>query len=95
MVYSCQRNFIIGINDANPWLDKRLPGTYFTADKIDDDNNWRGTAACISSGACKVTAGDYGEPSRSDSINVTDLTNRVGALEGLNNFCLLYTSRCV
>ena len=85
MVYSCQRNFIIGINDANPWLDKRLPGTYFTADKIDDDNNWRGTAACISSGACKVTAGDYGEPSRSDSINVTDLTNRVGALEGLNN----------
>jgi type IV pilus assembly protein PilY1 len=29
----CQRSFVIGINDANPWLDKRLPGTWFTADK--------------------------------------------------------------
>lgn len=25
----CQKNFIVGINDANPWLDKKLPGTYF------------------------------------------------------------------
>ena len=28
--FKCQKNFIIAINDANPWLDKRLPGTYFT-----------------------------------------------------------------
>ena len=27
--YKCQKNFIIAINDANPWLDKRLPGTFF------------------------------------------------------------------
>ncbi|MBL8252620.1 MAG: hypothetical protein JNJ76_03365 [Candidatus Competibacter sp.] len=89
--YSCQRNFIIGINDANPWLDKRLPGTYFTADKIQlatiasPQDKWRGTAGCMSGSDCNVTAGDYGEPSRSDSaINVTTLTNQVGALEGLN-----------
>lgn len=26
----CQPNYIVGINDAYPWLDKKLPGTYFT-----------------------------------------------------------------
>jgi type IV pilus assembly protein PilY1 len=29
--YKCQKNFIIAINDANPWLDKKLPGTFFTS----------------------------------------------------------------
>lgn len=28
--YSCQKNFIIAINDAFPHRDKRVPGTYFT-----------------------------------------------------------------
>lgn len=72
--YSCQKNFIVGINDANPWLDKRLPGTYFT---------------CAKAGAtglpASFTAGDCDPPSNADGdIDVTALTNTVGGLEGLN-----------
>ncbi len=72
--YRCQKNFIIAINDANPWLDKRLPGTFFTSPTL--------TGA---SGTITLDGEDYGEPSNADhDINVRDLTNRVGALEGLN-----------
>lgn len=72
--YRCQKNFIIAINDANPWLDKRLPGTFFTSPTF--------TGA---SGTITLDGEDYGEPSNADhDINVRDLTNRVGTLEGLN-----------
>ena len=30
MSVRCQKNFIIAINDANPWLDKGCPGTFFS-----------------------------------------------------------------
>ncbi|EAR61471.1 pilus assembly protein [Neptuniibacter caesariensis] len=67
--YSCQKNFIIGINDANPWLDKSLPGTHFTSSTFNG----------------RDISEDYGEPSNPDTdINVTTLTNTVGSLEGLN-----------
>lgn len=66
--YECQKNFIVGINDANPWADKRLPGTHFTSASA-----W--PAAGIA---------DFGAPSSPDpDINVTTLTNKVGDLEGL------------
>lgn len=72
--YSCQKNFIIGINDANPWLDKRLPGTHFTC-------GMAGSTGLPGS----FTANDCGPPSSPDAdINVTTLTNTVGLLEGLN-----------
>lgn len=68
---SCQKNFIIGINDAFPWNDKRLPGTFFTS------ANFHGAA---------IADNDFGEPSNPDpDIDVTALTNQVGALQGLNN----------
>lgn len=68
--YSCQKNFIVGINDAYPWLDKKLPGTYFTS------STYKGVA---------LASGDFGEPSNADpDINVTALTNTVGDLEGLS-----------
>ncbi|MCV6610881.1 MAG: PilC/PilY family type IV pilus protein [Amphritea sp.] len=68
--YSCQKNFIIGINDANPWVDKRLPGTHFTAYNTNGgSHSWD----------------DYREPSNPDrEIDVKALTNKVGQLEGLN-----------
>lgn len=70
----CQKNFIVGINDANPWLDKKLPGTFFTCDKA-------GTPGMPAT----FTASDCGPPSNPDnSINVTTLTNSVGSMEGLN-----------
>lgn len=68
--YWCQKSFIIGINDANPWLDKQLPGTHFTSDTFNGHSLTQGD--------------DYGEPSNPDSdIDVTALTNEVGDLEGL------------
>ena len=77
MQFSCQKNFIIGINDANPWDDKKLPGTFFTSSTLAN-----GTA---------LAANDYGEPSNPDAaINVRNLTNTVGDLEGLNG-----TVRCI
>ena len=86
--YWCQKNYIIAINDANPWNDKKLPGTYFTTPTFSGVNlNDSGSGY------------DWGEPlepepdsdSDSDSdIDVTSLTNTVGDLEGLTG-----TSRCI
>lgn len=72
--FSCQKNFVVAINDANPWLDKRLPGTFFTCNKA----NQPGMPASF-------TANDCGEPSNPDSsINVSSLTQQVGQMEGLH-----------
>lgn len=74
----CQKNFIVGINDANPWLDKKLPGTFFTCAKV-------GTSGMPVSFAPSGLPPDCDEPSNPDtSINVKTLTDTVGALEGLN-----------
>lgn len=68
--YSCQKNFIIGINDANPWRDKKLPGTYFNAPSIYGHT---------------IADSDYGGNSNDDSwFDVTTYTNTVGDLQGLN-----------
>lgn len=67
--YQCQNNFIVGINDANPWADKKLPGTHFTSSASWPNAN---------------ITNDFGQPSSPDTdINVTTLTNTVGDLEGL------------
>ncbi|NOT10421.1 MAG: hypothetical protein HOP23_01060 [Methylococcaceae bacterium] len=68
ILQSCQKNFIIGINDANPWKDKKLPGTFFNSSTFNGRN----------------ISDDYGQPGNPDSaINVKTLTNTVGDLEGL------------
>ncbi|MFN3976479.1 MAG: pilus assembly protein [Aquificaceae bacterium] len=36
-IYPCQKSFVVAINDANPWRDKRIPGTRFTYNY--DNNN--------------------------------------------------------
>ena len=70
---ACQQNYIIGINDAYPHADKRLPGTAF----IDANHD--------NSGGDDIDYGDYGEPSNPDpDINVTALTNAVGALQNID-----------
>lgn len=67
----CQKNFIIGINDANPWKDKKLPGTFFTESTLASFNN-------------HTISDDFGEPTTPDTdIIVRTLTNTVGDLEGL------------
>ncbi len=73
MTSECQKNYIIGINDAFPHVDKRLPGTSFIDKDYDNDGN------------DDMTWDDYGEPSNPDpDINVTALTNTVGELQGIN-----------
>jgi type IV pilus assembly protein PilY1 len=68
----CQKNFIIGINDANPWKDKKLPGTFFTTSTLASFNN-------------HTISDDYGQPSTPDTdINVRTLTNTVGDLQGIS-----------
>ncbi len=69
--YECQKNFIIGINDANPWLDKKLPGTHFTGPVF---NGY----------TLRSNSDDWGEPGNPDpDIDVTLLTNIVGDLQGI------------
>jgi type IV pilus assembly protein PilY1 len=66
--YWCQKNFIIGINDANPWKDKELPGTHFTSSSFSGEN----------------ISDDYGTPSNPDSFfDVAAWTDDVGDEEGL------------
>lgn len=66
----CQQNFIIGINDANPWYDKKLPGTHFTS------STYYGHS---------LNGSDYGTPSNPDNwFNVKQYTNKVGDLQSLN-----------
>lgn len=78
--HQCQKNYIVGINDANPWLDKRLPGTA-----------WTSSTFTVGVTNYTLTGNDYGEPSNPDTdYNVTTLTNQVGVLEGIDG-----TSRCV
>ena len=75
--FSCQKNFIIAINDSNPWYDKKLPGTFFTCDKAGKPG--------MPESFAPSGASDCGEPSNPDtSINVSELTQKVGAMEGLH-----------
>jgi type IV pilus assembly protein PilY1 len=73
-LYNCQKSFIIGINDANPWLDKTLPGTRFSG------STYNGQSLSLGS--------DYGQPSNpptgDDLINVSDWTDQVGAAQGIH-----------
>ncbi len=70
--YRCQKNFIIAVNDAYPWRDKKLPGTAFPSCTITD----------ASGNPYTIQDADCGEPSNPDpDINVTELTNKVGDLE--------------
>lgn len=70
--FECQNNFIVGINDANPWEDKRLPGTPVTG-QVYEGYTLRGSS------------NDWGEPSNPDTdYSVLDWTNTVGDLQGIS-----------
>jgi type IV pilus assembly protein PilY1 len=86
IIYRCQQNFIIGLNDANPWYDKRLPGTFFTSTAYSADGN-----DTVDGFHPTGTYVDHGEPSNPDTdIDVETLTNQVGSMEGING-----TSACI
>lgn len=77
-IYPCQKSFVVAINDANPWNDKRIPGTSFTAPFGPNSGN------CDSTNPPPPGCRDYGTPSNADSsINVSYWTDLVGQYEGI------------
>ncbi len=91
ILYSCQKNFIIAINDAYPWLDKKVSGTAA-------EEHYKEEGYCIKrynkngkicekyggKGKCVACADDFGEPDGSTSeINASYWTDKVGDDEGL------------
>jgi len=66
-IYPCQNSFVVAVNDANPWLDKRIPGTAKTSD-----------IPCIQ---CVGDYG--APSNADTSINVSYWTDLVGDYEGL------------
>lgn len=84
-IYSCQKSFVVAVNDANPWNDKRIPGTSFTAPFGPNSGN------CNSTNPPPPGCRDYGTPSNADSsINVSYWTDLVGQYEGITpgNMCI-------
>ena len=76
-LYSCSKNFVIAINDANPWLDKRIPGTHFIADyglSQSSLGDWCGS----SQGGCDTDFIDSGV-----QVDVEGWTKSVGDIEGI------------
>jgi hypothetical protein len=72
-IYPCQKSFVVAINDANPWLDKRIPGTAKTSE-----------TSIGPARDCIQCVGDFGTPRNADtSINVSYWTDLVGNYEGL------------
>jgi len=63
----CQESFVVAINDANPWLDKRIPGTAKTSDTP--------CKQCVGDYGVPSNA--------DTSINVSYWTDLVGNYEGL------------
>ena len=79
-LYPCSQNFVIAVNDANPWLDKRIPGSAFKASYGGNAaNDYCGTGA----GDCDTDFLDGGT-----QIDVEGWTNKVGDLEGLTGTVL-------
>ncbi|MFZ8832114.1 MAG: hypothetical protein ACO2OY_08195, partial [Thermodesulfobacteriaceae bacterium] len=66
-IYPCQKSFVVAINDANPWLDKRIPGTAKTSDTP--------CITCVGDFGVPTNA----DP----DIDVSGWTDRVGREEGL------------
>ncbi len=76
-LYSCSKNFVIALNDANPWLDKRIPGTHFIADyglSQTAIGDWCGSPQ----GACDTDFTDGGV-----QVDLEGWTKKVGDIEGI------------
>lgn len=76
-LYSCSQNFVVAVNDANPWLDKRVPGSAFKGNyggSAGGGNDWCGS----SQGACDSDFLDG-----ATQVDVEGWTNKVGDIEGL------------
>ena len=85
-LYPCSQNFVIAINDANPWLDKRIPGSAFKAKYYDTTSyaDWCGS----STGNC-----DADFLLNGTQVDVEGWTNKVGDSEGFTGKTFSSASR--
>lgn len=77
-LYSCSKNFVVAVNDANPHSDKRIPGTSFIADNGNNSaaGDWCGASS--PSGACDADFLDGGV-----QVPVEAWTNAIGDWEAI------------
>lgn len=76
-LYPCSQNYVVAINDANPWLDKRIPGSAFTANYQNGGSAING-ANDFCSGNCDTDFTDGGV-----QVPVESWVNVIGDWEGL------------
>ena len=74
ILYSCQRNFILGIGDANTHADKNVPGNSITT-------NEPAMPAAVQAN----TWVDPTDKTFTIKVNAVDATNKIGVLEGLGS----------
>jgi len=83
-LYPCAQNFLIGVQDANPWLDKRIPGTAFIkaygGDATLTDYCGSGTQACDTDFKIGTTP-----------VDVKSFTNRAGDNESITGSTMNYS----
>ena len=71
-LYTCQNSVVLAINDANPWCDKRVPGTPWVAPT--------GGPSCPNDGGAPSNANTFTDNS-GNAINVMTWTNKLGTYE--------------
>lgn len=69
ILYSCQKNFILGIGDVNTHADKNVPGSSIAGGANEPS----------------LTTGGLGASLATDPVNATTMTNKVGSIQGLGS----------
>jgi len=72
-LYTCQNSVVLAINDANPWCDKRVPGTPWVAPT--------GGPSCTNDGGAPSNANTFTDATTGTAINTETWTNKVGNYE--------------
>jgi type IV pilus assembly protein PilY1 len=86
-LYSCQNGVVLAINDANPWCDKRVPGTPWVAPT--------GGPNCTNDYGEPSNANTFTDASTGTGINVMTWTNKLGNYEFATELPLTWNVGCV
>ncbi len=105
-IYPCSQSFVIAINDANPWNDKRIPGTPFgstTSGGGDASDYCNGNSSHPCDNDVPILSDSWPSAAAaaaglSSAPGSEFWTNKVGHDEGITNLsvgCIWGTSGCV
>jgi type IV pilus assembly protein PilY1 len=92
--YACQRNFIIGIGDENTHADSNLPGNTMTWKSQSSQDSATVTPSQEPTMPASVASDLPASKQDKWPFNVTDATNQVGTLEGIDKLGTTYLSWC-